>query len=737
MKKQLIQANTNQTYKIEGMSCASCAASSQRVLSRMKGVEEANVNFANKSAQIMFDPNQVNFRLMQTKLSKLGFNLLEDTEKIRAEQAAKAQVRLKELQTKVIVGGVLSIGLMLLAMIFPDFPYANFIMFAMTIPVIGWIGQEFFVNAGQQLRAGLTNMDTLVALGTGTAFLFSIFNTFFPEILQRQGLEPHVYYETAGVLITLILLGRWLEERAKRSTATSIEQLLQLRPATALVMKNGKFQKTPLENIQVNDQILVQPGGKIPVDGVVVKGKASVNESMITGEPIPTEKNISDRVIAGTVNQMGILTIQAQSVGSQTMLARIVKMVEQAQGSKAPIQRLVDKIAQVFVPVVIAIALLTFGIWWYFTDITQAIVAAITVLIIACPCALGLATPTAIMVGMGLGAKRGILIKNAEALEAMHQMDTIVLDKTGTITEGKPKVTQLEWLQNLDDEERTISDIVALESFSEHPLSDAIIQHFEQSPRGIHFIKDFENITGRGVRANVREHNYLIGNQSLLINANIPLQNTLQQYPRLETATVWVARNGVPLAAFHIKDTIKATSAKAITDLQALGIEVHMLSGDRKESVQEVADEMKIQHYMASVLPEDKLGYIKNLQKEGKEVAMVGDGINDSPALAQAKVGIAMGQGTDIAIESADVTLLSGDLQQLADAVDLSRKTVATIRQNLFWAFIYNVLGIPIAAGVLFPFTGFLLNPMIAGAAMAFSSVSVVLNSLRLRQRMK
>jgi len=716
-----------ETFKIEGMSCAACATSSQRVLSRMEGVREATVNYANKAALVEFDELKVDYNQMKTKLSKMGFHLLEDTERVRMEQEQKEQARFKSLKQKVIVGGILSVLLILIAMVLPTLPDENYLMLVLTIPILVWIGREFYVNAWRQLRVGSANMDTLVALGTGVAFLFSLFNTLFPEVLIEQGLEPHVYYETAGVLITLILLGRFLEEGAKQNTSNAIKKLLNLGAKKALVLKGEEFIETPISEVQVGDEIMVKPGTQIPVDGVIIRGITTIDESMITGEPIPVQKFPEDKVIGGTINQNSNLTIKAENVGSNTMLAQIIKKVKEAQGSQAPIQRTVDKISSVFVPTVIVIALITFGVWWAFTDVTSALVAAITVLIIACPCALGLATPTAIMVGIGKGAEQGILIKSAESLERIHQIDTIILDKTGTITEGKPRVTEMKWSDKVVDQQRTINDITALESYSEHPLSKAVLEYFDIATRGVHFIQNFESHTGLGISGEIEGKKYLIGNQKFLSSQNVDTQNS--------AFAVLIARNGELIAEIDIQDVIKEGAIQAIQELKSkLGLEVHILSGDQEKNVRQVAKVTNIAHYKAAVLPEGKLEYIAALQAKGKKVAMVGDGINDAPALAKADVGIAMGQGTDIAIESADLTLLQGNLGKLSDAMDLSKRTVKTIRQNLFWAFFYNIIGIPIAAGVLYPAFGFLLNPMIAGAAMAFSSISVVLNSLRLKK---
>ena len=720
-------------YKIEGMHCAACATSSQRVLSRMKGVQQAEVNYANKSAVIAFDELEVTFEDMQKKLSKLGYALYEDTERIRLEQAKKEQERLQLLKKKLTLAIILATPLLLLGMVFMNVPYANWIMLALTTPIMIWCGNEFYIIAWKQLQNRQTNMDTLVALGTGAAFLFSLFNTFFPEVLSAQGLEPHVYYETAGVLITLILLGRYLEERAKLRTSSAIKSLIGLRPTTATVWKSEQWEEVDLNNIIIGDKLLVRPGEKIPVDGKILEGEATIDESMLTGEPLPIPKIKGDEVFGATVNQSGRLVIEAQKVGQQTVLANIIRMVQQAQGSKAPIQKQVDKIAAVFVPIVISIAVLSFGVWWAFADITSAIIAAVTVLIIACPCALGLATPTAIMVGIGKAAEKGILIKDAQHLELVKSIDTLVVDKTGTVTEGKPSVVDWQWASGATDIDFFKKVIKSIEYQAEHPLAKAIVKYLEQTTIDTSLVSSFQDVTGKGVKATVNEQTYLIGNRAFLIENNIAIKNDFFKTTKT-TTPVFFANATSLLAIIQIADPIKPTSTAAIDKLKTLGIDVHLLSGDQANVVEEVARQVGITHFKGGVLPNDKLAYIEHLQAQGKQVAMVGDGINDAPALAKANVGIAMGTGTAVAMESAGMTLVKGDLLKIADAFDISNKTGRTIRQNLFWAFIYNILGIPLAAGVLYPFTGFLLNPMIAGGAMAFSSVSVVLNSLRLRK---
>lgn len=715
------------TYKINGMSCAACAASSQKVLARMKGVESVNVNYANKSCEVVFEPEMVTFEEMKTKLSRLGYSLLEDTEKNRLESEAKAVARFKELKLKLTVGVILSVPLLIFGMFLMNFPFANWIMLGLTLPIIIWIGQEFYINAWQQFKVGTANMDTLVAMGTGAAFLFSLFNTFFPQVLLNQGIAPHVYYETAGVLITLILLGRFLEERAKSQTSEAIKNLLNLQVKTANVIQEGEVRQIPIDEVRLGDKILIKPGEKIPVDGTIIEGNSAIDEAMITGESMPILKTVGDKAIGATINQTGTFTMTAEKVGSDMLLAQIIKMVQTAQGSKAPIQNLVDKIAAIFVPVVVTIATLSALVWYVIgpePQLTNGIITFVTVLIIACPCALGLATPTAIMVGVGKGAKMGILIKGAASLEAAKDLDTIVFDKTGTLTEGKPKVKNIDIIAEANPNIESI--IFAIEARSEHPLANAICTHFSNFDTKIK-VDYFENIVGKGIHAKIENDDYLIGNQALMQTAfvkNIP--NT-----KSDETIVYVAENGKLVRIIEIADTIKLEAKAAIEQLKHY--ELHLLTGDNQQTAHKVAAEFGLKNVKAEVLPEDKINYIKALQAKGKRVAMIGDGINDSPALAQANVGIAMGTGTDVAIESADITLLKGDLSRIAKAIELSKSTNKIIRQNLFWAFIYNLIGIPIAAGLLYPFIGFTLNPMIAGAAMAFSSVSVVLNSLRLK----
>jgi Cu2+-exporting ATPase len=579
-------------------------------------------------------------------------------------------------------------------------------------------------------------MDTLVALSTGIAYIFSVFNMLFAEFWHQRGLHAHVYFEAASVVIAFILLGKLLEEKAKGNTSSAIKKLMGLQPKTVMVIQSdGVERQVPIEAVHTGDIILVKPGEKIAVDGVVISGNSYVDESMLSGEPVPVLKTGNEQVFAGTINQKGSFQFKATKVGRETMLAQIIKMVQDAQGSKAPVQKLVDRIAGVFVPVVIGIAILTFLLWFTLggeNHLVQGLLAAVTVLVIACPCALGLATPTAIMVGVGKGAEQGILIKDAESLELAKKVSAVVLDKTGTITEGKPVVTDVYW-ENNEDNLKGI--LLSLEKQSEHPLAEAVVGYFNDvRVTPISFI---ESITGMGVKGSEVIETYYVGNRRLLDENRITISTELMehatQWGNQSKTVIWFANSHTALAVIAIADQIKETSVRAIKEMQAMGIELYMLTGDNEATARAIAAETGIQHYKAEVLPEHKADFVKELQQRGQVVAMVGDGINDSTALATADVSIAMGKGSDIAMDVAKMTIISSDLTKIPQAIRLSKQTVATIKQNLFWAFIYNLIGIPLAAGILYPFNGFLLNPMIAGAAMALSSVSVVSNSLRLR----
>ena len=626
---------------------------------------------------------------------------------------------------------------MVLGMVWMHVRWVNIVVWFLATPVVFVLGRSFFISAWKQLKHGTCNMDTLVALSTGIAYVFSVFNLFFPEFWLERGIEPHVYFEASSVIIAFILLGRLLEERAKRNTSAAIRKLIGLQPKTVTVLTSEGERILPITSVCQGDVIVVKPGERIAVDGVVSEGQSYVDESMLSGEPIAVRKQKDSKVYAGTINQKGAFRFVADKIGQDTLLAQIIRMVQDAQGSKAPVQKLVDKIASVFVPTIIIIALIAFVAWNLLASdngFTHGLLAMVTVLIIACPCALGLATPTAIMVGIGKGAENGILIKNAESLEVARKVNTVVLDKTGTLTEGHPQVTDAAWLEN---EAKSKKLLYSLEKMSEHPLAEALVR-FMQNVSAFE-VKRFGVLEGRGVEGYIDDKKYYAGNLTLMQERGIKMDEALQakadKWAKEAKTVIALADEQTVMGVLAITDQLKATSLQAIEALHKQGIEVWMLTGDQAEAAREVARQVGIAHFKASVLPQEKASFIQELQAQGKKVAMVGDGINDSAALAQADLSIAMGQGSDIAMDTAMVTILSSDLVKISETIHLSQLTVRTIRQNLFWAFIYNLIGVPIAAGVLYPINGFLLNPMIGGAAMAFSSVSVVTNSLRLRRR--
>ncbi len=655
----------------------------------------------------------------------------ETVENIQKEKFIK-------LKKKTYWALALSTPVVIIGMFFMNMSYANEIMWVFSTPVILWLGRDFYINAWKQARHRSANMDTLVALSTGVAYVFSVFNTLFPHFWHERGLHAHVYFEAAAVIIAFILLGKLLEEKAKGNTSSAIKKLMGLQPKTVTIVHDGGHQmQIPIEQVAIGNTLLVKPGEKIAVDGTVVNGNSYVDESMLSGEPVPLLKNENDKVFAGTINQKGSFQFRADKVGSETMLAQIIKMVQDAQGSKAPVQKLVDKIAGIFVPIVILIAIAAFITWNVFggdNAFTQGLLALITVLVIACPCALGLATPTAIMVGVGKGAEKGILIKDAESLELAKKVNAVILDKTGTITEGRPIVTNDFWA---DDSTELKQILYSIEKQSEHPLAEAVVTHLKQ--QNLTTISSFESITGKGAKAEANGETYFIGNKRLIEENKIAIDASIaekaNQWGKEAKTVIWFANSQKVVSVLAIADQIKPTSQNAIQELQAAGIEVYMLTGDNQTTAKAVSEKVGIKHFKAEVLPEQKAVYVKELQVKGKVVAMVGDGINDSTALAQADVSIAMGKGSDIAMDVAKMTIISSDLAKIPEAIRLSKSTVSTIKQNLFWAFIYNLIGIPIAAGILYPINGFLLNPMLAGAAMALSSVSVVSNSLRLKYK--
>lgn len=720
------------------MSCAVCAGNVESTVQALSGVEKASVNFAAGTLTVTYNPSVITLEVMQAAVQAAGYDLIVEAEDPVAMQEEKARMHYKILRRNTIGAWTLSIPLALLGMVFMHVPLGNWIMMVLALAIMIFFGRSFYVNGVRHALKGKANMDTLVALSTSIAFLFSLFNTLCPGFWLGKGLEPHVYYEASGVIIAFVLLGKLMEERAKNSTSSAIKGLMGLQPKTARLVTDGREEEVPISNLQVGNVVSVRPGEKIPVDGTLLQGSSSVDESMLSGEPIPVEKNAGDRVLAGTINQKGAFTMEATSVGGTTVLAQIVQMVQSAQGSKAPVQRIVDKISGIFVPVVVLLSFLTFVCWLVIggeSYFSYALLSVVSVLVIACPCALGLATPTALMVGMGKGAEQHILIKDAFALENLCKVDTVVLDKTGTLTEGVPVVTDSYWIS--DDNIRYLDVLYTAEQKSEHPLASAILCWLEESGAKVCEAENFESLTGRGVRIQVEGVTYWVGSQGLLdiFQAGIPekVRKQIGQWQEDGQSVVFYGQETRLLAVLAISDRIKPTSAEAVKELKKQGIEVHLLTGDGVRTAERVAATLDIGYYKAEVMPNDKEEYIISLQQQGKKVAMVGDGINDSQALARADVSIAMGKGTDIAMDVAMVTLITSDLLLLPGAIRLSKQTVRLIYQNLFWAFIYNVIGIPLAAGVLFPINGLLLNPMLASAAMAFSSVSVVLNSLRLK----
>ena len=729
------------TIPVTGMTCASCVASVESMLLATPGVLKAAVNLATNTVQVQYVPSVIDERGMRKAVQSIGYDLVIEAEQSGTTDLEELQrVRMRTLKQRLIASIVLSVPLVVIGMFLMHEPWANFTMWLLATPVVLVFGRQFFINAWKQAKHRSANMDTLVALSTGVAYLFSVFNTMYPAFWTERGQEPHVYFEAAAVVITFILLGKFLEERAKAGTSSAIKKLMGLRPNTVQRVKaDGSTEQVPIAEVDVDDVLLVRPGDSIAVDGEVIEGESYVDESMISGEPVPVAKGQGASLLAGTINQKGSLRMRAKKVGGATLLAQIVQAVQEAQGSKAPVQQLVDKVAAVFVPIVIGIAILSAIVWWVLGGehaFTQGLLALVTVLVIACPCALGLATPTAIMAGVGKGAENGILIKDAESLERARKITAIVLDKTGTITEGSPEVVDA---VGLDDPEAA-SALLAIESRSEHPLAEAVVRHLLnlQPPTDANLQpSSFESLTGKGVKATVNGTTWIVGSPRLMEESGIRIDRSFRDKERTwqgaAHTVIWFADQERVRAAIAIADRIKPSAKEAIARLKDEGVAVYMQTGDARRTAQAVAQQVGIEHFRSEVLPRDKAVFVATLQEQGQVVAMVGDGINDSEALAKADVSIAMGRGSDIAMDVARMTLIGTDLNTIPRAITLSRKTVRLIRQNLFWAFIYNVIGIPIAAGVLYPFTGFLLNPMIAGAAMAFSSVSVVSNSLRLR----
>ena len=730
--------NIKNTYPVLGMSCASCAARVDKTLNGLPGVYQATVNYATAVAQVEYNPEVCSDATLQSAVQDAGYDLLVNTGEDVANKAEEIRLtRYRKIKRRTVAALLLSLPIMIISMFFEDISSLKYVLWILATPVVFGLGREFYINAWRQLKHGTSNMDSLVAVSTGIAYTFSVFNLLFPDFWLSRGIEPHIYFEAASVIIAFILLGRLLEERAKQNTSTAIKKLIGLQPKTVTIIVDSDERTVPITAVQKGDTILVKPGERIAVDGMVVTGESYVDESMLNGEPVPLHKQSGKKVFAGTINQKGTFRFVADKIGSDTILAQIIRMVQDAEGSKAPVQKLVDKIARFFVPAIISISIIAFVAWIFLAPtngFTNGLLAMVTVLIIACPCALGLATPTAIMVGIGKGAEKGILIKDAQSLEIAQKIDTIILDKTGTITAGHPVVVESLWENGF---EHTRKILYSLEKLSEHPLSDAVVKTL-QNEKEISIDK-FENVPGKGVKGMVGSQTYYVGNLSLLNDNHITIASHLQElvnkWTQKAKTLVWFADSTQAIAAIALTDEIKQTSAEAISQLQKMGVEVYMLTGDNAISAQAISRKVGINHYKAGVLPNEKAQFIKELQANGKTVGMVGDGINDSAALAQADLSIAMGQGSDIAVDTAMATILSSDLLKIPATIRLSQLTIKTIYQNLFWAFIYNLIGIPIAAGIFYSVNGFLLNPMWASAAMAFSSVSVVLNSLRLKRK--
>lgn len=727
------------TFPVLQMTCASCAVSVESMVKSIPGVLQANVNYATGTLSLEYVAGLVTDQQLRQVVQSIGYDLLlsENTETNDLLEQIQLE-HFKSLKAKTTWALLLSLPVVVIGMFFMDMPFANEIMWILSSPVVLWLGRGFYINAWKQVKHRSANMDTLVALSTGVAYVFSAFNTLFPHFWHERGMHAHVYFEAAAVIVAFILLGKLLEEKAKGNTSSAIRKLMGLQPKVVTRINTfGQSEEVLIAHVAVGDVLLVKPGEKIAVDGEVIWGSSYVDESMLSGESLPVIKTEGKKVYAGTINQKGSFKFKANKIAGDTVLAQIIQMVQDAQGSKAPVQKLVDKIAGIFVPVVLLLALISFVVWNIFGGddaFSQGLLSLVTVLVIACPCALGLATPTAIMVGVGKGANQGILIKDAESLERTQQITAIVIDKTGTITEGKPVVTDAIWL---DADENAKDILFALEKQSEHPLAEAVVRTLGE--RKAVALQNFESVTGHGVTALWENESFAVGNLRLLDGMHVHPTDELiaqaQKWAEEAKTVVWYAGRGQILALIAISDTVKPNSKMAIADLQRQGIAVHMLTGDNVHTAKNIALQMGIKHFKAEVLPDQKAAYVKKLQAAGEVVAMVGDGINDSTALALADVSIAMGKGSDIAMDVAKMTILSSDLSKIPVALGLSRATVRTIRQNLFWAFIYNLIGIPIAAGLLYPINGFLLNPMVAGAAMALSSLSVVGNSLRLKYK--
>lgn len=727
-------------FPVTGMSCAACAARVGKCVSSLDGVTDASVNFAASTLSVVFDPDVASPDIIRKAVETAGYGLVTDMAE-GAERARMENLRsVGSLKRRTAAAIVLALPLIAVGMFFMDAEWAGWVSWLLATPLLFWLGRGFFISAWKQLRHRSANMDTLVAMSTGVAYLYSLSNLLFPSFWLQRGVEPHLYFEASGVVIAFVLLGRLLESKARRNTMDTIRKLAGLRPDTVLrQLPSGGTETVGLASIEAGDILVARPGERIACDGCVVDGESYVDESMLSGEPLPVEKMPGSQLFAGTVNGNGFLSYRADKVGENTVLANIIRLVQDAQGSKAPVQRLVDKVAAVFVPTIIGVAVVTFAAWAVFggaEGVTRGLSAMVTVLVIACPCALGLATPTAVMAGVGRGAENGILIKDAESIETACKVDSVVFDKTGTLTEGRPVATAVVW-SNGDNFLRNV--LFALEKRSEHPVASAVAAYLDKdaSCGDALVVEGFRSLTGLGVEGRVEGRLFYVGNRRLLEERGVfigaALDAVVAGRVALAESVVWFADETAALAVAFVSDTARHEAAAAVAELKRAGMEVFMLTGDREAAASAVASVCGIERFESGMLPADKSEFIRRLQSGGRIVAMVGDGINDSAALAQADLGVAMGSGSDTAAEAAGVMIISSDLTKLPTAFALSRLTVRTIRQNLFWAFIYNVVGVPVAAGILYPFCGFMLNPMVAGAAMAMSSVCVVANSLRIK----
>lgn len=740
------------------MHCASCASVITKKLSAIPHINSVSVNYGTEKAQLDFDDTKVSLEKMNQEIGKLGYTLIphQDQSDVSHHQVSTKDEELDELKNKTefmipITFAVFTIMMWEIltetTLWMPTLPIPmevlNMISMVLATIALFWAGKPYLLGIARFVRHGAANMDTLIGIGTSVAYVYSVLVFLIPSLVSLLRIPDYTYFDVTIVVIGFITLGKYLEARAKRKTGDAIEKLLNLQAKTALVVRNGQEVEVSINNVVHGDLIIVKPGAKIPVDGMITDGSSFVDESMVTGEPMPVQKKIGDSVVSGTINTSGSFTFKATKVGSETLLAQIIKMVEDAQGSKAPIQALADKISSVFVPIVLVIAFVTLGAWLIvgsqYLGFSQALsfglVSFVGILIIACPCALGLATPTAIIVGVGKGAKEGILIKDAATLEKLHKVNTVVVDKTGTITIGKPTLVDIQNLSNLKDDEM-VSILASLEKKSEHPIAHAIVNYAKEKNIPVSNVSNFEGIQGKGLKGTIKDTEYFVGNVKLISDLEISFDVArLNEFTSQGKTPVIIATKEKVLGFVMVADEIKTESVEAIKNLHALGIKVVMLTGDDEKAAKYIGSLVGIDDVVAHVLPQDKLAKIKELQSQGRVVAMAGDGVNDAPALAQADVGIAMGTGTDVAIESAGITLLGGDISKLVKAIKLSKMTMRGIKQNLFWAFIYNIVGIPLAAGVFYPIFGWVLNPIFAGFAMAMSSVSVVSNSLRIKAK--